>query len=1510
MIGAMLSFATASAQRTTDKLDRGLVAVKTNTGVFCSWRIYGEEYYDVTYNLYRDGEKVNSEPLRVSNFLDASGTASSQYSVSAVVRGEEKAQSKAVSVWADQFLEITLDHGSLTSTYVPNDACCADVDGDGELEILLKFDNQSEINASYPRGGYNGEYSIVEVYKLDGTKLWWLDFGPNMGDFQNNENNIVAYDWDGDGKAEALMRAADGTVIHAADGQDYVIGDKTKNYRGATGGGANWFMHEGAEYLVYMNGETGVPYVTMDYPLKRLEAGETDLNAAWGDGYGHRSTKHFFGAPYLDGRKPSIFLARGIYTRHKMIALDVNPATHELTTRWRWNCNTPGSKWYGNGYHNYAVADVDWDGRDEICFGSMVIDDNGKGLSTTGLGHGDAQHHGDFNPYVHGHEIFACNEDNPSNNYRDATTSKIYYRRAGGSDDGRCMAGNFTNDFPGAMAFSSHDEAISCVTNDHITGLTKSGLADNMRIYWDGDLLEECFNYTNGKNTAGGIFKYGRGLIKTLTGSMTNNDTKGTPSYQGDILGDWREEVIMRTRDNKLRIFTTTDPTPWRNYTLWHDMQYRQAMVWQMCGYNQPPHTSYFLGELERITVAPPPLTMTDRTEVANGGSIGTSLNGQQVLMAETNDMTVSVAEGASPYIFFDNSPSWVQGHDSYTIITTSTYTHTLTGGAFAGEMRLVKQGDGTLVLPNVTQLYKGSTDVWAGTLVFDGTMSESRVWLNRFAVLSSDGGKFNKGIQMDYASVLRPGGSEKAGSVETDSLILNFGSRVEFDVYSGAQVDHFKANVLSIEKKGWKNGPTYNTPVFEVIPHYAEGATALEEGRYLLGEVGKIEGSLDNIVVEGIGAQKANLAIEDGKIYLDIEGLREATSVTWTGTQGSDWDLADTENFKTTTSGESNIFVSGDVVIFNDDAENTNVNITQPVSPSAVFFQNETKEYTITGESMIGGMSITKTGAANVNIANVNSFEGDININGGRLTVASLANESGVNYGSLGGVQNKICLRNGGVLAGTGSLVNSQPIVLENGGGGIDVAKGQTFTTSSTITSSAKDNLTKTGSGNLQLGSKSSFGALYVMDGTVYGAEANNTHQYPDSVVLCGGTLRDPDNIYSYSTNNTTVMVPEGKSANWYLDSRCNYKGKLAGKGTLNVYATSVRNVINGNWNTFEGKLVIGASKTGSYDPVFYFGNSNGLSRADVNLRATFSSGSANDGVINASNSVSIGNLSGNGTLAGSGRYTIGFLNKDIPFSGKIDGCVITKVGSGVWTMNLPTNYGNGNAEVRGGALNLNNSAQSSLFFGTNQLIVSDSGTVAGYAYLQSVILQKGGSLTPGNYTSTYPVGSIKVKNSVMASSGSHVNFFIFSAANTSTSRSFLDVGTTLTIDGDINVTMKGYTPKEGDEIILWTASNFVGTPSAINLPDISEYGLAWDTSELCQPTGKLKVVDALGIQHIPATAQAHVEVYDLNGHFVGRFDAKRKDVALSLRRYGKGTYVLMMTGENKKETIKITVK
>ena len=1226
----LMAHADVAAQRMTDKLDRGLIAIKTEGGIYCSWRVLAEEYYDVAYNIYRDGTKLNAEPLKVSCFTDASGTDGSKYTVSAVVRGKEQAQSKEAAVWAQSYLEITPDHGDLTSTYVPNDACMADVDGDGQLEILMKYDNQSEISASYPKGGYNGEYSIAEVFKLDGTKLWWLDFGPNMGDFQNNEQNIVAYDWDQDGKAEAIMRAADGTTIHAADGKTYVIGDATKNYRAATGGGTNWFMHEGAEYLVYMNGETGVPYQVMDYPLKRLEDGETDLNTAWGDGYGHRSSKHFFGAPYLDGRKPSIFLARGIYTRHKMIALDVAPKTHELKERWRWNCNTPGSPWYGQGYHNYGIADVDWDGRDEICFGSMVIDDNGHGLSTTGLGHGDAQHHGDFNPYIHGHEIYACNEDQPSNNYRDATTSKIYYRVAGGIDDGRCMAGNFTNDFPGGMGFSSHDEAISCVTNGYVPGLSKAGLADNMRIYWDGDLLDECFNYTNGKNTAGGIYKYGKGLIQTLTGSMTNNDTKGTPCYQGDIFGDWREEGVMRTRDNKIRIYTTTIPTEHRLYTLWHDMQYRNAMVWQMCGYNQPPHVSYFIGELEGITQAPPALTMTDRQEIGNGGvlDLNEPLNADYTILCETNDMTVSVKDGYTTPVLVDNAPSWVQGHDHN--ITYEYYTHTLTGGAFTGNMRLVKQGDGALVLPKVTETHIGPTDVWAGTLRFDGTMQESRVWLNRFAQLVSNGGKFMKGIQMDYASILQPGG-EEFGTVETDSLLLGFGSRIILDegMLGG---DCVKANVLKIEKKDWQYGPKYDAPVFEIRRQLPLVEEPDGPARFLLVDAAKIEGSVEDIVLEGVDGLKASLVEEDGKVYLAVDPLREATAVNWDGGTDGVWDLAETENFLLA-DGTKDVFVTGDEVTFGDEASTTTVTIVGEVTPGRITFDNTAKDYTIDGTgSMAGNTHLFKKGEGTLTINNVNKFRGGVYLQGGKVYAASLANRDGLEYGALGGVDVPIIFDNG-TLGVNKSMACTQIINIDSHAA-IEVNSGARLTHSASIVGTgswSSRTLTKKGAGTLILNGTARYGTLCVEQGIVQVGEDDILPLYPDTVVLKGGILKDPDNIYSYSRNRVTYVVPEGAKASWSLDSRCDYSGKLLGKGELMVNVTSVRCNMTGDWSQFEGTLNFQNTKTGSYDPSLQWNNTYGLGKATV--KGTFE---------NNGKDVTIGRLAEKVSITGSGRTTV----------------------------------------------------------------------------------------------------------------------------------------------------------------------------------------------------------------------------------------------------------------------------
>lgn len=1463
LLAAVLMFSvvlSVHAQRTMDKLDRGLVAVKTSSGVFCTWRIFGEEYYDVTYNIYRNGTKLNAEPLTVSNYTDNGGSTSSSYQVEAVVRGVPQEKCNAVTPWSQQYLEITPDHGSLKSTYIPNDACCADVDGDGEMEILLKFDNSSWAGKSYPKAGFNGEYFIMEVYKLNGKKLWWIDWGPNMADFQNNEQNIVAYDWDGDGKAEAVLRASDGTKIHTANGQVITIGDASKNYLGATNT-SQWFVHEGNEYLLYLNGETGEVYDQMEYPLKRLESGETDLEKAWGDGYGHRSTKHFFGAPYLDGRKPSIFLARGIYTQHKMIALDVNASTHKLTERWRWNCKDSSSPWYGQGYHNFGVADVDWDGRDEIVFGSMVIDDNGKGLSTIGLGHGDAQHCSDFNPYMHGQEIYACNEDRPNNNYRDATTSKIYYRSSPGSDDGRSMCGNFSNDFPGALGASGHDRPISTVYNDHIPEIPSTDFDVNFRIYWDGDLLEETLNGTGQKNSTVRIHKMGKGNIESLTGSLTNNDTKATPTFQGDILGDWREEVIARTSDNTIRIYTTAIPTEWRNYTLWHDMQYRQAMVWQMCGYNQPPHASYFLGELEGITMAPPALTMTDRTEVQNGGSISTSLNDKQVLMAETNNMSVSVTSGAAPYIFFDNAPTWVQGHDDNNNITTETYTHTLTGGAFSGSMRLVKQGDGVLTLPNVTETYSGNTDIWAGTLNFDGTMQNSRVWLNRFAELNSNGGKFQKGIEMDYGSKLRPGGADNKGTVEVNELKMNFGSRVVMDVNNDGTADKLKVTTLIVEKKDWKYGPEYNTPVFEIVP---QSGSKLEMGTYELGEVGSINGNVSDIEVVGLEGQDASITYEGGKLKLQIKPLRDATSLIWDGGVNTDWNLNETENFKS--GNNTSAFVSGDAVEFNDNATQTTVNIVRDVYPTSVTFNNNSLNYTFSGKAIAGDVSFTKNGSGNVTFNSVNKYTGVTYLNDGIVTVAKLANNDGVDYGAFGGVSNKVYI-NGGTLAASQTLQSTHVITVQGNGGTIEVPTGVIFYQTGAVkrlSSSMASEIHKTGNGTLSLGTGNAFDKLYIDAGSVNINEAGGVHSVPDLIVFNGSsvTVNDPYDTYSYSTSNANWEVPEGCTGTVYLDGRCNYKGRLTGKGTLHVYAPWVRNYLQGNWSQFEGTLVAHTVKWDkSYDPVFSWENNNGLPKATLNISSgvTFTGGTRN---------LILGSLAGSGVLSLTGNLTVGGNNKDVSFNGTFEGKVnVFKDGDGSWTFSkaLAANE----YTFRGGEIRLNNTKLTTSLFGSAVASVQDNATLTGQGTVGNIRFNSGGVLQPGNFSSSRRYGSITTTGFLNMYNGSKLNLIIFSNTGNPYSRSWLVVGGNFDFNGELNIELgEGFVPQIGDEFVMWTAGSFSGAPSAIHLPALPS-GLYWDTSDLLTKSGTLRVIDeATAIQSVTFGGKNDGKVYDLNGN------------------------------------------
>ena len=1522
---ALLVSMGANAQRFTDKLDRGLIAVQTTNGVYCSWRIQADEYYDVKYNLYRNGTLVNPEPLDVSNFTDKSGSSSNTYTVKAVVNGVEQAASKAATVFNSNYKEVKIQYPTaLKSTYIPNDACCADVDGDGELEILMKFTNQQEGEQLYPKNGptINGvqtkEYSMLACLKQNGTVLWWVNCGPNMGDFQNNEQNIVGYDWDMDGKAEVVMRLEEGSTVHMADGTTYTIGADGKNgsawtnYRQPkTEGSVEWFTHYGKEFLWYCEGATGKPYQCIDFPLKRLEAGETDLKAAWGDGYGHRSSKYFFGAPYLDGKHPSIFLGRGIYTRHKFIAYDVDPKTHDLNVRWKWTNNQPGSPWYGQGYHNYIVADVDWDGRDEIVWGSMVIDDNGKGLSTTGLGHGDAQHIGDFNPYIHGQEMFACNEDNPSNNYRDATTSKIYYRKTDTNDDGRCLAGNFYNDFPGAVGHSAYDTPISTITNDHVSTNT-NGLSMNFRIYWDGDLLEECFNDTE-------VTKPGVGRIAKMEGAYSNNSTKATPCYQGDIFGDWREEIIERTADNNIRIYTTTEPTKWRNYSLWYDHQYRNGMVWQPCGYNQPPHASYFLGELEGITIAPPPLTTTGREEV--GSSISKSLDGKHALLATTGDATVSVADGAAPAIFTDNAPSWVQGTAASECKTKDTeikytyYTHTLTGGAFVGSMRLVKQGDGTLVLPNVTQTYTGKTDVWAGTLQFDGIMESSPVWLNRFAELNSNGGNFKGGIKADYGSVIRPGGKENIGTLTTSSLDLGFGARVVFDAKDG-NVDKLVAAKMSIEKKTWENGPQYSAPVFEF-------AAAPAPGTYTLAEVGELTGKLSDIVVEGLAGHKFALEYKDGKIVLNISDTRDSESSVWTGDKGSVWDLMSTENF----SSSDKLFVTGDELTFNDDASTTDVNLAEDVTPGNIFFKNNKKDYSLAGNgSILGEGSLNVEGTGTVNIKNTNKYSGGTNIKGGILAPATLANKDGLEFGSLGSADNTITLSNKGTLKVASGMTSSHPIVLGENGGTINNT-GTLILNGGIIRANGGKNrdLYKTGTGTLQLNCDADFDVLYINQGTVY--DFQDAHFSGKTIVLNGSKVvfQASNSIYSSNSDNVNIEVPKGKSGIWYPDGRCDYTGKLTGEGTIDIYGTWIRCPFKGDWSEFAGTINAKRGNKNAYEPVFDFNNSYGIPLATLNVDSRFTKDYA---FCTNGKSFAIGALTGSGYISNGGYFgtgtntlTIGGKNTNFEFKGSINGSHVVKNGTGVWTISSEDVLANAKSlKILDGFVKLNKAAATASMTAPTVLYVQDDGELCGVGYAYGINLLNGGTLRPGTNkpaAQTNNTGVIFIQKNLNAEVGSSIyanktkTDSVFVNAYTgakSLAWAFLKVDGNAVLNGTIYVTYKNtWTPKEGDYVrVLDCAGTISGTPT-FDLQALPN-GLGWDTSKFLTE-GVVYVANATGIREIGFDAGSfQADVYTLNGFRMTSLQTSMATLQSDLKSRGlaPGLYIVRTA----KGTIKVTLK
>ncbi len=652
-----------------ERLDRGVVAVRTADGkVAVTWRTLLSDAKGEPFDVFRDGKKLNDAPLTSGGTFFTDSTATPGQAATYEVRGGGVDGKYTLDADAPVgYLPIALqkpDDGYTPDgrkySYTANDASVGDVDGDGQYEIILKWDPSNAHDNAH--AGFTGN-TLFDCYRLDGTHLWRIDMGSNIRSGAHYVPFIV-YDLDGDGRAELIVRTADGTI----DGKGQAIGDPEADWReeadsalahfeenriameketaenerrrqeweqmrregrmperpqrdrrrpernNRNAGYNEWIagrIISGPEYLTVFNGLTGEAMATVGYIPERGDVND------WGDSHGNRSDRFLAAVGYLDGQHPSAIFCRGYYGRSVIVAWDWDG--HELKQRWTFDTNNPEwSDYAGQGNHNLRVADVDGDGCDEITYGSMAVDNDGRGLYNTRMGHGDAIHLTVFDPTSDKLQVWDCHENKrDGSDFRDAATGEVLFQIKSQTDVGRCMAADIDPTNPGLEMWSSDSHGIRNIKGELVLPKNKQAQGDsqngdeanddtalyiggmrlptNSAVWWDGDLLREMLDHAQ-------VTKYdwetgGMTLLTKFEGCQFNNGTKSNPCLSADLLGDWREEVLTRTNDSKeLRLYISTCPTDYRINCLMQDIPYRLGVALENVGYNQPPHTGFYLG--------------------------------------------------------------------------------------------------------------------------------------------------------------------------------------------------------------------------------------------------------------------------------------------------------------------------------------------------------------------------------------------------------------------------------------------------------------------------------------------------------------------------------------------------------------------------------------------------------------------------------------------------------------------------------------------------------------------------------------------------------------------------------------------------------------------------------------------------------------------------------------------------------------------------------------------------
>jgi autotransporter-associated beta strand protein len=1431
----LITFA-AFAQRQMELLGRGVVAMRTGpSSAYVGWRLLGTDPENIGFNLLRSANggalvQVNGALITSScNFADSTinFAVSNAYFLQPVVGSVTQALSApfglVVNPATQQYLNLPLQRptGGTTAdgvpyTYNANDCSAADLDGDGEYEIVLKWDPTNSKDNS--QSGFTGNV-FLDAYKLNGTLLWRIDLGQNIR-AGAHYTQFMVYDLDGDGRAELACKTAPGSK----DGLGaYVDGNAAFTvYTNASG-----YILSGPEYFTIFDGLNGANLWTTNYIVPRGNVSD------WGDGYGNRVDRFLACVAYLDGVRPSVVMGRGYYTRAALAAWDWRNGV--LTQRWLFDTGHSGgpySGYKGQGAHSLTVGDVDGDGKDEITFGACAIDDNGTGLYNTTLGHGDALHQSDMQPDRPGLEVWMVHEDPGSYGpngleFRDAKNGGLIFGVDGGNADvGRGVAVDVDPNYRGYEMWGARGGFMSA-TGVQI-GTTKP-TSQNFACYWDADLLREPLDGTT-------IYKWNPATSTTSTifsgaGIASNNSTKSTPNLSVDLFGDWREEIIWRTSDNlNLRIYTTTAVATNRIVTLMHDPHYRVAIAWQNVAYNQPPHPGFYIGP---GMFAPPVAPISSAELVWRGGGANIWDTGVTV-----NWFTNGVWKGANPAVFFsagrsvlfdlsgsNNSVITLTGTLSPTQVTVHTAKdYTFAGsGQLTGAMKLVKAGPAKLTLNN-TNIYTGGTFISGGALFVNGELS-SAVTVERRGTTEGPSqfggsGRLGNGLTVQGGCVLTIGAATNSpGTLAVTNGVTLRGSLNQFDLSNDSTSVAKTNDLLAVTGNLVLSG----TNMMEV--RTLDGF--LNAGVYpLITYTGTLTGGLTNLILTGNFIQEVTLTNPPGMIAL------LATIPPAPPTAPSNLVAVPAGAFQVNLAWVDNSADENAFIIERSLNDVTFVPITTTAANDVSYsdtglFPNTTYYYRVRGTNLAGASDYSNTATATTtpppnsltwrggDAANTWDVGGAFNWSDGANIV--VYNDTANVLFDQSGSNNTPVLVSG----------NLQPAAVA-----VNATKSYTFNTSNNGSLGGAMALTKSGSGILFINNSNAFSggvnlnAGNVTLGNVYGAGGGPIRFNGGTLAMVVGSQQTYANALVINSNST--ILSQGGNNNIVSGA---WSGSAA--ATLNITIASGTFTLGGNLTGFPGTVSVGNSvgnlrfhgSTGSANTTFDLGTGTALLNNRNGVTITVGALTGGSGTI----------LSGAGAVNSPSTYIIGGKNISTTFAGTIQDASavrptsITKVGIATWALTGNNTY-SGLTTVSAGRLLVNGNQS----IATNLVTVASGATLGGSGIVGGITVVSG-VLAPGT-----SIGTLTFNQDLSFGANVRAQFEI---SKSPFAYDQVVVLGSLALNGTLDVLNTSIEALDaGDNFPLFSAGSYSGVFASHELPILDE-GLAWNTSQLAT-NGRLWVV------------------------------------------------------------------